>query len=334
MARCTYLGIFAGLALFAGCATEVPVGQPDVREQDVLDQAAQLRVTVATRDEAHAALGKPLLVDEHSGAEVFRVAGKQRQIAVFFVPYPIPMPFPSQKQEGYTLVTYDATGRVTGVDAGFTSSEAFGATRNLVLRANDYEFVHARPDVLLVTQERYLRDRAATTDATSCTLLVGCEQKCPAGAAGDTACGVCWTRLQADGGPAQDLPLIQWVGWWLGTAGDARRPSRETLCRDLGGELVYESCTLLRRLVVPLHFAPGQHSLRATVPTLDGEVSGEFSCTPGEFVFATLAGDVTERYSLAKGLATGLKNGAASGSVTFSREPPTALQDQRVIVSR
>jgi hypothetical protein len=334
MPRCRHFALALGLALIVGCATEVPIGQPDVREQDVLDTAAQLRVTVATRDQARAVLGEPLLADERSGAEVFRVSGKQRQVALFFVPYPIPMPFPSQDQEGYTLVTYDESGVVTGVDAGFTTSETFGPTRHLVLRAGDYEFLHARSDLLLVTQERYLRDRAATTDATSCTLLVGCERKCPKEAFGDSGCGVCWTRLQADGGPAQDLPLIQWVAWWLGTAGDEKQAARETFCRELGGELVFESCTLLRRVVVPLRFAPGSHRLRATIPMLDGEVSGEFSCTPGELVFATLAGDLTERYSLAKGLAAGLKNGAASGSVTFSREPPPALQDQRAIVSR
>ena len=51
----------ATLALLAGCVTDVPLGEPGVREQEVLDRAAQLRVSLATRDQVRAALGTPLL---------------------------------------------------------------------------------------------------------------------------------------------------------------------------------------------------------------------------------------------------------------------------------
>ncbi len=186
----------ASLALLAGCVTDVPLGEPDVREQEVLDQAAQLRVAVATRDQVHATLGAPLLADPGGRAEVFRVSGKQHRMAMFFVPYPVPMPLPGEKQEGYTLVAYDEAGALAAVDAGLATAAVFGRTRGLLLRAGDYEFVHAQADRLLVTQERYLRDDAGTTDATGCTVLVGCERTCDdtgVGSLADESCGICWT---------------------------------------------------------------------------------------------------------------------------------------------
>lgn len=333
MSSLARLGILVVASLLAGCVGTVPLGEPGVREQDVLGRTAQLHVGTTTRAEVHAALGEPLLADERASAEVFRVTGKQRQMAVFFVPYPIPMPAPSAKQEGYTLVTYDDTGVLLAVDGALTTSAGFEPTAHLVLWASDHEFVHGRADRLLVRQERFLRDRAASADAASCTLLVGCEQRCADVPPGGVGCGVCWTRLQVDDGAVQDLPLIDWITWSVGAADEGSRSTREAACRDMGGNVLYENCSLWRRYLVPLRLAPGPHALRATSPTLRGEVSGRFDCEPGEFVFALLAGEVTETYSLSRQVKERFKTGAASGSIRFSREPPPQLQGQRVIVS-
>lgn len=327
------LTVLAGAAVLAACVATVPLGEPDIREEDVLAKATDLRSTATKRDHVRAALGVPLLADELSGAEVFRITGKQRQMALYFVPYPIPMPMPSEKQEGYTLVTYDDLGQVVGVDAGLAKSNEFGPTGNLVLRTGDYEFLHSKHDRLVVDPQRYLRDRVPRTDATACTLLVGCSQGCDDVPPGDAACGVCWTRLQVDDGAVQDLPLIDWIMWSVGPADEDSRSTRESACRDMGGKILYESCTLWRRYLVPLRLAPGRHALRATSPTLRGEVSGQFDCEPGEFVFAMLAGEVTESYSLSRQLKERFKTGAASGSISFSRELPLQLEEQRVIVS-
>ena len=238
----------ASLALLAGCVTDVPLGEPDVREQEVLDQAAQLRVAVATRDQVHATLGAPLLADPGGRAEVFRVSGKQHQMAMFFVPYPVPMPLPGEQQEGYTLVAYDEAGALAAVDAGLATAAVFGRTRSLVLLAGDYEFVHAQADRLLVTQERYLRDGAGTTDATGCTVLVGCERTCDdtgVGSLADESCGVCWTYLQVDDRPVQQLPLLDWIMWPMGESGTETRAVHETTCRDAGGSVMPDRLQLV-----------------------------------------------------------------------------------------
>jgi outer membrane protein assembly factor BamE (lipoprotein component of BamABCDE complex) len=335
--RCLGLPFLAGtLALLAGCVTDVPLGEPGVREQEVLDQAAQLRVAVATREQVRAALGAPLLADAGGRAEVFRVSGKQHQMALFFVPYPVPMPLPGEKQEGYTLVAYDEAGVLAAVDAGLATAAVFGRTRSLVLRAGDYQFVHSQADRLLVTAERYLRDETGTTDATDCTVLVGCEQTCDdtgVGGLADESCGVCWTYLQVDHGPVQQLPLLDWVMWPLGESDTETRAGRELTCGEVGGSVLQDHCSILQHQLVPLRLAPGVHTLRVTSRPLDGEAAGEFSCVAGEVVFATLTGQVTERYSLSAQLRKRLKVGAATGAIAFDREPPPALRGQRVVVT-
>lgn len=335
MSSLARLGILVVASLLAGCVSTVPLGEPGVREQDVLGRTAQLHVGTTTRAEVHAALGEPLLADERASAEVFRVTGKQRQMAVFFVPYPIPMPAPSAKQEGYTLVTYDDTGVLLAVDGALTTSAGFEPTAHLVLWAGDHEFVHGRTDRLLVRQERFLRDRAASADAASCTLLVGCEQRCAdaavAGIAADD-CGVCWTRLQLDDGPVQELPLIEFVLWPLGEVDSSARSAREATCGEAGGRLLLDHCALTRRQLVPLRLTPGQHSLRATSATLRGEVAGRFDCEPGGLFFATLTGEVTERYSLSRQVKERFRTGAATGSVSFGPGPSPALQGQPIVL--
>lgn len=322
--------------MLTGCVTDVPLGEPGVREQEVLDQAAQLRVAVATRDQVRASLGAPLLADPGGRAEVFRVSGKQHQMALFFVPYPVPMPLPGEQQEGYTLVAYDPAGVLAAVDAGLATAAVFGRTRSLVLLAGDFEFVHAQADRLLVTQERYLRDEAGTTDPTDCTVLVGCERTCDdtgLGSLADASCSVCWTYLQVDDRPAQQLPLLDWVMWPLGESSTETRAVHETTCRDVGGSVMQDHCSLLQHQLVPLRLAPGLHTLRATSRPVDGEAAGEFSCVAGEIVFATLTGQVTERYSLSSQLWKRLKIGAATGAIAFDRDPPPALRGQRVDVT-
>jgi hypothetical protein len=330
------LGIVVGISLLAGCVGTVPLGEPGVREEDVLGRSAQLHVGTTTREQVHATLGEPLLADERASAEVFRITGKQRQMAVFFVPYPIPMPAPSAKQDGYTLVTYDDEGVLFAVDGALTTSAGFEPTAQLVLWAGDHEFVHGRSDRLLVRQERFLRDRAAGADAASCTLLVGCEQRCAdaavAGIAADD-CGVCWTRLQLDDGPVQELPLVEFVLWPLGEAGSSARSAREATCVAAGGRVTFDHCALTRHQLVPLRLTPGPHSLRATSATLRGEVSSRFECEPGGLLFVTLAGAVTERYSLSRQVKERFKTGAATGSVSFGPGPSPALRGQPIVLN-
>ncbi len=119
----------------------------------------------------------------------------------------------------------------------------------------------------------------------------------------------------------------------MGESGTETRAVHETTCRDGGGRVVQDDCSMLLRQLVPLRLTPGAHTLRVTSRPLDGEAAGEFSCAAGEIVFARLTGQVTERYSMSAQLWKRLKIGAATGSITFDRDPPPALRGQRVVVT-
>ena len=315
------------------------MGQPTLTEQDVLGRATTIREHPMTRSGVHAILGEPIIASDPRGVEVFRLDGKQRKMVLFFAPYPIPMPGPTEKPEGYVLVTYDDGGRVAAIDSGFASSPGIGATTTLVLRAGDYEFMHAADDMLSVSLDRFLRDRAVAPPAPACTLLVACKQACTFHAPAVKSCGVCWSRVEVDAAPQRELPVLQFAMYAMGTAKEAPDggpPAADpaAACEAIGGAPDGSTCMIVRRSFVPLNLTAGRHPLRFTARQLAGEVKGEAVCPPGELVFATLGGEVIDSYSLSKQLGAHLKTGAATGSVTFSNEAPASVREQRVLVNQ
>ena len=324
------------LALLAGCATEIPLGEPDLAESDVLAQAETLRRSLTTRQQVHDALGAPALAAPDGSAEVFHVTARQQQLALVMM---FPLPGFSLRHEAYTLVAFDAGGAVTEVESAYRRNEFGDIRQGAVLRAGDYEFVHAQADLLLVVPERYLAMQRARE--AGCTVLVGCARQCSTEAGEDPSqCGVCWTRLQVDAGPIQELPLLQTPVWRLeddAPLDPAAGPSAaESRCQELGGRLstgAGRMCVLARYGLAPMYLASGHHRIVATQKGLDGEARGEFECTDGEVVYAALDGEVTERYSLSKQLAEGLRTGAATGRITFSADALPGLQEQRVILN-
>ena len=333
---CT-IALLAWLALPSGCATEIPLGEPDFGQPEVLAQAEALRAPLTTRQQVHAALGTPALSAPDGSVDVFHVTARQQQLALVMM---LPLPGFSLRHEAHTMVAYDAQGVVTGVDSAYRRKEYGELEKGVVLRAGDHEFVHAQADLLLVTRERYLATRA--TGETGCTVLLGCGRPCPVAVPGEPAqdCGVCWSRLQVDDGPSRDLPLLQMLIWHLESNAAPDSATGESTaashCEELGGRVFTgpgPPCILSRYAMVPLQLAPGRHRLVATSKSLDGEALGEFECAAGEVVYAALDGEVTQRYSFSKQLGAGLRVGSATGSITFSPESPPGLEGQRVILN-
>ena len=331
------VALIAPLALLAGCATEIPLGEPDFSQPEVQAQTEALRAPFTTRQQVHTALGAPVLSAPDGSAEVFHVTARQQQLALVMM---FPLPGFSLRHQAHTLVVYDGHDAVTGVDSAYRREEFGDVNQGVVLRAGEYEFVHAQSDLLLVTPDRHLAARAHGEPG--CTVLAGCARPCralpdePASAG-----GVCWTRLQVDDGPAREAPLLQMPIWRLEDAAepgspDTGRSTAESGCEELGGQASNGSgpmCILAQYSMVPLLLAPGRHRLVATSKSLDGEARGEFECTAGAIVYAALDGEITERYSLSKQLGAGLRTAAATGRITFSRDPPPGLQGQRVILN-
>lgn len=314
------------------------MGQPTLTEQDVLGRAAAIREHPMTRSGVHAILGEPIIAGDPQGVEVFRLDGRQRKMLLFFAPYPVPMPGPTEKLEGYVLVSYDDGGHVAAIDSGFASSPGIGATTTLVLRAGDYEFMHAADDMLSVSLDRFLRDHAAASPALACTVLVACEQACTGHAPAVTHCGVCWSLVEVDDAPQRDMPVLQLAMYAMGTAKEAPAGGPPAVdpaaaCRAIDGTPEGSTCMIVRRSFVPLSLSADRHRLRFTARHLAGEVKGEVACQPGELIFATLAGEVIDSYSLSKQLGAHLKTGAAKGSVTFGSEAPASVRDQRVVIN-
>lgn len=336
MRHACMIALLAPLALIAGCATEIPLGEPGFSQPEVRAQAEALRTPLTTRQQVHAALGTPALSAPDGSAEVFHVTARQQQLALVMM---FPLPGFSLRHEAHTLVVYDAQAVVTGVDSAYRRKEFGDVNQGVVLRAGEHEFVHAQADVLLVTPDRYLSAR--TDGEPGCTVLVGCARPCRAMPGEPPSdCGVCWTRLQVDDGPIRELPLLQIPIWRLESNVAPESPTgksaAESGCEELGGQVSTGSgpmCILSRYAMLPLRLAQGRHRLVAASKSLDGEASGEFECAAGEVVYAALDGEVTQSYSLSKQLGAGLRVGAATGRITFSPSPPPGLEGQRVILS-
>ena len=161
-------------SLLTGCMTVKPVGQSTIDVQAAEARAAGIDAQPMTRAGVHELLGESWLANESLGVEVYRLQGKQRNLGVIFAPYPVPMPFLSDKLEVFTLVSYDTDGQVIAKAFGYLHA-APGEWPSLVLRAGDFEFVHAPPDTLSVSLDRFLKDRIARTIEPACTVLIGCE---------------------------------------------------------------------------------------------------------------------------------------------------------------
>jgi hypothetical protein len=94
---------------------------------------------------------------------------------VIFAPYPVPLPFFSDKLEACTLVTYGAGGQVAVVASDFARA-ALGEASGVVIRAGDSEFTHAFRDHVSMSLDGYRQASAAHASGSACTVLVACAR--------------------------------------------------------------------------------------------------------------------------------------------------------------
>lgn len=321
----------AALSLVACEVVEGPYREPSLREEDVRARAAEVRAQLP-REKVHALLGDPWLASERWGFELFRVARKQRS-GVFATPLflPVPIGVVSNELQGYTLVDYDAAGRVEELDSGYTTGPK--RTWAMASRPTDDVFLHAGdtqclmpaegPEGALVSisLERFLRDRAVAVPAARCLLLMAYRPSKEPTTYVESFLQT--SRLNLDDEPRRQLP------WYLRTRLRPTRPSTpeepETSCAERGARPIEDWC--LHELIVPLSLAPGVHRLRFTGGVGEtGDVQGEVTCTPGELQFAVA---VTEREAYRRAL---LKTYRISGRLEVGAQPPADWSGKRVLV--
>ena len=319
----------AVLALgLTGCATDVPVGKPTIDPEWVAAQAAGIVPGRSNRADVHALLGDPWLTNEPLGIEVYRLEGKQRNMAVIFAPYPVPLPSFSDKLQVYTLVGYDAEGSVAAKASEYVQA-AMPDQPTLIVHAGDLEFVHETPDTLSVSLDHYLRALAGHTMAPACTLLVGCD-----GARLDEAddLEICFSAagVHVDEGTRQGLLLARDVM-------PLRSPASPEECRESGGRYgvfwgqSLEKCLYRLRPMRALALTPGRHTLRFSSGLFDRGLTAELNCESGQVTVAELGGEFLKCVKLGQSAGRNRGEPATAGTVSFRPYSPNTDGDLRVI---
>lgn len=276
-----------GTCALASCAAQVPVGKPTVDVEAAQTRAAEIDNFPITRDGVHALLGPPWLASETFGVEVYRLQGKQHNFMVVFAPYPVPLPFPSDKLEAYSLVVYGADGNVSARASDHIRT-GLGEAPTLILRAGDFQFVHSLRDSLIVSLGRFLEVRNTQLAGSTCMVLLGVD---PVRLAEADTGGFCVSaaNLYLDDRKRQVL--------WLSSP-VVIPPSRtsDVACRSAGGR--YEAftkdgpsgCIFKSRTLYPLTLPVGSHVLRFTTGLSDRGLVSRPGCQADEISYATLMG--------------------------------------------
>lgn len=327
MHRPVAIALTAAAIALAGCAAAMPVGKPSVDMPAEMARSAEFDTHPSTRADVHAKLGEPWLASEALGVEVYRLQGKQHNVLVVFAPWPVPVPNFSDKLEVYTLVVYDADGRVAARASGFAQAP-FPEPSTVILRAGEFEFVHELRDTLSVSLDRYRQLRAASAAGPACTVLAGCDGA-PAAEVGANRYCICMANLVLDDGKPRVLTMAR-------PAVIPRSRISEADCLNSGpgysafgspgsGACVYTSHTLY-----PLSLAPGSHRLRFSLKAKDPGAAVELACRSGEVNFATLGG----KFMSCTGAAgqSWTDTAAASETLSLGLEPPASGLGLRVLV--
>lgn len=237
----------------AACGT-VPLGEPDV-DVTALPASAGRIDRGATRDDVHALLGSPWLVDERHAVEVYRREGRQRALGMVFV---LPVPVPSDTLRSYALVAYGDDGRVVDYDAGHARAE-FGDPATVVLRAGEFRFAHSARDTLWVSREAFANSRASS-GAPGCVLLIGCDAARQEAMRGRGHCD-CSASLSIDASGWRATRVLDPVYLPSGELSEAE-------CRRLDGTVVASvaggpgGCVVNPAAAYPVALQAGRHELR------------------------------------------------------------------------
>ena len=312
-----------------GCATDVQVGKPTIDAELVAARAAGIVPGKSARADVHALLGEPWLANEPLGIEVYRLEGKQRNMAVVFAPYPVPLPSFSDKLQVYTLVSYDTEGSVSARASEYVQA-AIPDQPTLVVHAGDLEFVHEKPDTLSVSLDHYLRALARHATAPACTLLVGCD-----GTRREESddLEICFSAagLHVDEGRRQGLLLARDVM-------PLRPPDSPEACRESGGRYgVFwgqppEKCLYRLRPLRALALAPGRHTLRFSSGLFDRGLTAELDCEAGQVTVAELGGEFLRCIKPGQSAGRDRDRPEAAGSVALRPYSPDTDGERRVTV--
>lgn len=233
--------------VLAGCAVEWH--RPAEPARALPDRAGALQPAPETREAMRALLGAPYLDGGDLGFDLFREEIDQVTVPVAITPLPVPFARLVDTVRRYTLVQYDAQGRITARASGLHRRapdwRAATVEDNLVLRldAGDLSFVAGRFD-----RRETLLASAAWRDAWLARAPAGCEV-----VAGCAARG-CSDGLRVDDGPLLPAP--------------ARLPATE-------GDAAVDA-------LVWLPLAPGAHRLQFVDSHFRGEQSLALTCAAGE----------------------------------------------------
>lgn len=160
-----------GVVALVGCAGEIPVHESSVPKQFEQDTTA---ITIGDTDRAalRQLLGQPWVSSEYWQFELFRLAGRDVNLVVTFVPLPLPFMYTTDQEERYLLVQYDANGKVSAFAASVSGDFGYDPQVGEVIVSIGVQ--GERPDVFASPQRRdeYLDTLRGSEH---CLVLVACR---------------------------------------------------------------------------------------------------------------------------------------------------------------
>jgi hypothetical protein len=303
------------LAILGGCEIAVPVHQSRL-EQLQAERMAGIRPGESTRAEVQGVLGEPWLESRDWRVELYRASDERSVIPVVIVlVFPAPMGLYTDELHGYTLVGYDADGRVSEVSSAIATRGSWWrgplyGRQDLAIRADDLTFLidsgRHRP-ALLADPARLPEYMALRRAASTCTLVVACDLDagCPDQVGVDVANSLDPSPILTSCDPRQGCP----------------RPTvaTEPPPDGPGFQFVYT--------VSPIGVPPGDHRLVVTSSVLDGRSEAAFTCSAGQVLHAAV-------HSRVEGASRWFARKTMLATVAFSSEAPSAWAGRMLALYR
>jgi hypothetical protein len=276
-ARAAFVSL--ALAALGGCGFGVPLKKATLTAEQA-QRSATIHLGESTRAEVRAALGEPWLRSRFWRVEAYRADDKRTELGfAVAVVVPVPIGVFSEKQHGYVLVTYDASGRVSQVSSGM-ASEGFLAEAGekwLAIRADEITFavdlVRTKlRSTLLADSSRLPGYLAERRQAAGCTLVAVCaeDQGCPDEVSVD------------DGEPFDPSPITALCG------PDAPCPKGSPLAASEVDGKKFFRVPVLHAIGV----APGRHRVRMASSVIPGSGEASFECASGDVLYGVVVSRV------------------------------------------
>ena len=198
------VGVAVAHAFALTACGDVPVRTTEV-ESALPRQASAIVVGQTNRAQARGQLGEPWLASDYWRFDLFRMSGKNIDVGIVLVPWPVPFGVSSEEVRAYVLVGYDANGVVSAVDSGATHGEdsswkvPAGGGDSILLAAGAIGFAvesSSHTPSVLVSAARRDQYLATLRAGGSCVVLVGCSQD------------QCSNALEVDSGEPRPMPGV------------------------------------------------------------------------------------------------------------------------------